>query len=69
MTISWNDRLPPTPPAAGGAPWTGSVPPTPPPVERIREPRRRSGRTWLVMVALVVGLALVTAAYLVAAAS
>jgi hypothetical protein len=69
VTISWDDRLPPTPPHAGGAPWTGAVPPTPPPVVRFGPPRRRSGRVWLVVAALVVVLALVTAAYLVAAAS
>jgi hypothetical protein len=68
VTISWDDRPQPTPPAVGGAPWTGAVPPTPPPAERLRA-RRRSGRAWLVMAALVVTLALVTAAYLVAAAS
>jgi hypothetical protein len=69
VTISWNDRLPPAPPVVGGARWTGAVPPTPPPADRALTRPRRSDRAWLVTVALVVALALATAAYLLLAAA
>lgn len=74
---TWDDRLPPSPPIAGVQPWIGAVPPTPPPEIRPRTVRRPSpgagarhpgdGRIWLVMAAVAVALALVTAGCLIAA--
>ena len=76
MTIPWDDRLPASPPTAGGsprpagpAPWVGAVPPTPPPVARTPSHRARGGTVWMVMAGVVVALALVTALYLVTSAT
>jgi putative serine protease PepD len=59
---------PPIPPfGAGSSSYTwgaASVPPTPPPSSPSFPPRRSGGRVWLVLAALIVALALVTAGYL-----